>query len=209
MVGTILPIGYGERAQGRQPTSLWIHALGNVTGAVGLGLVLGEIGQLATRARDRPGMTLLALGVTGGVAFLYSLREFGFAALPIPQFKRQVPARWRLELRPRIAAWLYGLELGAGLMTFVVVSTFYVAALWSVFAASPWIGAATMGAFGFGRALPVVLIGLRLERVEQTAVLTQFLSHWEKVVHLVNGLALGFLGSYLLTGMVRVLNRVG
>lgn len=198
MVGTILPIGHGERQQGRFAISPWFHAFGAVGGAALLGSLLGALGAMLPLPILSTSRSVVMLVATGLVGLLYSLRELALAPVPAPQFQRQVPAKWRLLLRPQIAALLYGLGLGIGVATRITVTTFYIVAFWALLGGSPARGALTMAAFGLGRALPVVGLGRWLRTGAETLRFVQTANGWEAVVHLINGVVLGFASTYLL-----------
>lgn len=111
MVGTILPVGYGERQRGELPITIWLHGLANVAGAASVGAVLGMFGGLLPwhGRLGSPPFVLLSIGL---VSLLYSLEEVQLVPMPKPQLRRQVPSWWRRSFPPRTAAILYGLELG-------------------------------------------------------------------------------------------------
>lgn len=197
MVGTIVPIGYGERRQGRLPPAHWLHALGNIVGAAGLGGLLGKLGAALPWHMTLAADTMVVLLVVGGFSLLYSLRELQLAPVPAPQLMWQVPVWWQGRMARWLVAVLYGLVLGGGLATRVAVTTFYVPALWSVLVGDAGRGALVMGAFGLGRSLPVLWFGIRGRSAEETLPLIGALRAWQPMVHLVNGLVLGLAGTAL------------
>ena len=100
---------------------------------------------------------------------------------------------------------LYGLALGAGVGTWVSVSTFYVAVLWAVLNGNPALGGSVLAAFGIGRAFPVLWLTGQQRNVAEAFQFMQALMGWEAVVHIVNGMALGFVGAWLLAGGIALL----
>jgi cytochrome c biogenesis protein CcdA len=194
MVGTILPIGYGEREKGKVPLGPWLYAGATIASGTVLGAVAGAVASSLPWHHTH---TLVPLWATGLVALLYATSELELLPVPRPQMRRQVPAKWRLHLPPRVTATLYGLELGTGVTTFITVATFYVALLWSTLFGSVQTGALVMGAFGLGRALPVILLSTHLRPAEQTYRIVEPLTGWESIVHLANGLVLGVVGTGL------------
>lgn len=195
MVGTIVPIGYGERAQGQRALTPWIHFLGNVLGGAAVGALLGALGAvLLSHGTVGPGSALLVTGVAG---LVYSLRELGIVPVPLPLVRRQVPSKWRRDWPPRVAAFFYGLALGGGVSTSVYVSTFYVVAVWVVLQGSPVYGAIVLGLFGAGRGLPIAALGTRPWSVKRAFDFTLSLDKWREVMALVNGVALALSGSLL------------
>lgn len=198
MVGTILPIVYGERKRRQPPVTLLLHMLGYILGAAVVGAVLAALGMALLRQTPSVIRNFPVFVATGLVSLVYSGREFGLVPVPAPQFSRQVPHSWRLLFPPRIRALSYGLGLGVGLATRIPVSTFYVAAFWATFSGNPLRGSLAMTAFGVGRALPILLIDKTCDALSERPRLMRGLSRWEPVVHLVNGLALACAGAWLM-----------
>lgn len=202
MVGTILPVVYGERQHQRLPKTIWVHTLGCIFGAICLGVLLGGLGAIF-----QPGSTSSIRGISlftvGFVGLFYALRELDLARVPAPQLQLQVPHGWRV-LAPSRMAFLYGIGLGVGIATRIPVSSFYVVALWALLCGNAILGACVMFFFGLGRSIPLVWFGLRrLERLTDFRSLTRELSGWEPVVHVLNGLSLGFVSfSQITAGLV-------
>jgi hypothetical protein len=193
MVGTIVPIVYGERSRGGAGIAHWFHFGGAVIGAVAAGTVFGLVGSIM-RLVAQPGVAVVLAGV-GAVALIYSLRELGLADVPMPQFHRQVPTSWRYRYRPNVAAVLYGVGLGVGVATFVRVATLYVVLTWIVLVGDPVLGGLALSAFGALRGLPIVWFGQRLNSLEEGFAVTTLLNRWELVVHLANGFLLSWAGA--------------
>lgn len=197
MVGTILPIVYGERQQDKHAVALWFHTAGYVTGAGTVGCLLGILGAALPLYRLHMDRGVVALLATGLVSVSYSLRELGLVQVPAPQFHRQVPEKWRFQFRPKLAALFYGLGLGVGLGTRIPVTTFYVVVLWAVLIGSPLLGALGLATFGFGRALPLLCMAPLLDSSD-AAVRFESLYRFKPVVRVLNGIALVFAGSCML-----------
>jgi hypothetical protein len=97
---------------------LGLHAIGLWIGATAAGLLVALLGRLI------PGTgTQMALDA---VVMVVGLLTFGqlFALRPI-QSRWQVPRHWMGLLGPETTAGLYGLLLGAGVLTAVVVTAFW------------------------------------------------------------------------------------
>lgn len=197
MVGTILPIVHGERRRGKLPATLWLHTIGYLAGAAIMGGMLGAFGGALPRQAFPAGQSCTVLVATGSVSILFSLHELSLAQMPMPQCRWQVPPEWRFLLPCRVTALCYGLGLGFGLATRIPVSTFYPAVLWAVLVGSPLPSALGMSVFGLGRALPLIWAAWSLDGDEESFRLTQVLHRWKPMVQLVNGLALGSVGSCL------------
>ncbi len=151
MVETITPAVHGGRR-----SLFWrdvaLHTLGATLSAGLFGAVLGLLGKLLGAPWGDAG--LVALAVIAGV---YLLREaFG---LPVPLFdrKRQVPEWWRTFYSPPTAAFLYGVGLGIGFMTFLSYGTFPVAATAALASGDPFVGAVICGMFGAARGLSIAV----------------------------------------------------
>lgn len=198
MVGTILPIGYGERKSGRRLGVLFFHLLGAVSGAASLGSLAGALGAGLYNVIGTTVTPSLVLSLTGIIAIPYALRELRIIPVPAPQFSRQVPHKWRLIFPPKVMAFCYGLGLGLGVATRIPVTTFYIPLLWTVLVGDPWLGALALGGFGVGRALPLVWILEKVSSVSDCRVFVRSLGGWEPMVRAINGLALGLAGSCLL-----------
>lgn len=128
MLTSILPVGHGERPRLHRVQWLLLavlHSAGTVAAAATLGLALGVIAQ-SIRSVDWP-VDVAALRGVVLVALLYLPREMGWTRVPpLLQSTRQVPRRWALDFPRWIAAPLFGMGLGSGLYTRIVVPTFYV-----------------------------------------------------------------------------------
>jgi hypothetical protein len=196
MVGTIVPIVYGERSRGRIAVAHWLHLGGALVGAAAAGMVLGLLGwAIQSLAHTSPAVIVAAAGT---VALAYSLRELGLADVPMPQFHRQVPTSWRYRYPPNVAALLYGVGLGTGVATFVRVATLYVVLIWIVLVGDPVFGALAMLPFGAMRGLPIVWFGQTLNSLEEGFAMTTLLNRWGLVVHIANGLLLSWVGASLI-----------
>jgi cytochrome c biogenesis protein CcdA len=191
MVGTILPVVYGQRASGRPPLGHWLHLLSSVVGAALLGLTLGAVGGIVGLGRDA------ALSASLLVAGAYLVSALGLVRLPTPQRRQQVPTAWRGQLSPQIMSVSYGLALGAGVFTHIWVYSVYPILVWIALAAGPPTGLAAWSAFGLGRALPVVVIGARTRDIHEAFAATRRLERWSQIVYLVDGLLLAVIAGYL------------
>ncbi|HEV2757006.1 MAG TPA: hypothetical protein VG318_14660 [Actinomycetota bacterium] len=175
---------------------LWAHALGTTVAGAAVGLALVTVGAVVTRLAI--GGEATAATIVAGLAALYGVREAGLSRLRVPCRSRQVAqSRGRRDARPRFAAFVYGLGLGAGFVTYIPVGTFLVVAAWVLL--SPGAAAvAAMAAYGAARAVPLFVIGpgAARDQASLTAV-SDALFVWQPLVHLANGLALAFVASYL------------
>jgi cytochrome c biogenesis protein CcdA len=206
MVGTILPIVYGEKQKprARQNAVLWIHTGGYLAGSVIIGSLLGLLGFLLPwhRLPVVPNVGLLV--PIGTISLVYAAHELGLIKVPTPQSRWQVPQRWRTQLHPKVTALSYGLGLGSGFATAIPVTTFYVVVAWTLIVGNPLLGALGLAAFGLGRALPLLWMAWLFRISDDAFRLARVMSRWQPVMHFMNGLALSSAGSGLLiAGLVR------
>jgi len=198
MVGTILPIVHGGRREGKFSMLLVLHACGYVSGAAILGGLLGSLGRLfAWHSFDSPGNILIPTA-TGVASLAFSSRELDLTRFACPQFRKQVPGKWRSVLPHWAMGLLYGMGLGVGIFTYIPTGTFYVVTFWVVISGDALTGAIGMAAFGLGRALPLLWFGLRPKSPEECSGLIETLPGWMPLMHLTNGLILAFAGSLMM-----------
>jgi hypothetical protein len=82
--------------------------------------------------------------------------------VPVPQLRRQVPDWWRTFFPPHVAAFLYGVGLGPGILTYLGHGTLVVVSVAAVASGHPLVGAALLAPFGLARGLgPVLAFGVR------------------------------------------------
>lgn len=206
MVGTIIPMGYGDSQRTkyrRRHGVVLTHMAGNLVGAVAFGVVLSGAGALLLRASGLAGRwwpTALALGALG---LLYGAHEFGLFRLPAPQSFWQVPARWRTALRPGWSAFLYGVGLGPGVLVAIPFATFYLVLAWALLCGDVALGALCFAVYGAGRATPVLLMFYLCEESEKAFRASEAINLWWPVAQLLNGFALSAAGACLiLTGLL-------
>src|SRR5262245_44177287 len=122
MAETITPVVHGGSRRA-WAVSLSVHAVGAAVSAAALGAVLGGLGALLGAPWGRAGAIAVA-----AAAGIYVVAELGIR-MPVPQLRRQVPDWWRTFFPPRIAAFLYGIGLGPGFLTYLTHGTLAVVAL--------------------------------------------------------------------------------
>lgn len=201
MIGTIIPTVCGNSSQHmsiRKPGLLALHGLGYVIGAIAAGAAVSMVGQfilILFVAKPNEDFVLKAIGI---FSVLYGLHELGFVRLPAPQSRRQVPQRWRRELRPSLMVFLYGLGLGPGFFTAIPATSFYVLVAAVLLQADPIYGALTFAVYGLGRVAPLILIFWTSVRSGRVSNLTRAVYSWRPLVHLSNGLMLASVGAGLI-----------
>jgi MFS family permease len=147
MIETFTPHMCGSRR--RRNLGVALFAGGAILASAALGAILGLAGEgLPTR------WTLVLLGA---LALFGAARDLGIIRMKLPQRRGQVPEPWRREWP--LVAWApaYGIMLGLGVLTFQVVSTFWVVAGAAIAIGNPATAAACFALFGFGRVLMVII----------------------------------------------------
>jgi hypothetical protein len=171
MVETITPVVHGGSRR-RWTVSLVLHAIAAAAAASVVGSLLAAAGALLGAPWGVPGAALVV-----AAAALYVARELG-APVPVPQLRRQVPDWWRTFFPPHLAAFLYGLGLGPGFLTYLGHGTVVVVSVAAFASGRPLVGAAVLAPFGLARGLgPVLAFGVRspsdaaalVERLDRSA----------------------------------------
>jgi hypothetical protein len=129
-----------------------LHSVGSVFSATALGgiLALTSIALNDRNASTRPIFACLAIGVS----VIYLPRVMGWWHYPpLLQSPQQVPRKWMIQYRGWRVALFYGLALGSGLYTSIVVPTYYLLILWPFLGAGTAWTLAMWSAYGFTRTL--------------------------------------------------------
>lgn len=135
MVATICPVGDGTRSVGNRTLDAVVFLLGCVGGGLIVGLSLASLGEFTVR----PLMNDLSIAaVIAMVAALALALEVGGVKVELPALRRQVPATWRNLYGARLAAAGWGMQLGAGFLTYVTWPGFYVALVSTLFLGLPF-----------------------------------------------------------------------
>ena len=155
--------------------SLGAFALGATLPLAAAGAILGLAGgglwdSLSGDARVVFAATLYPL--LGLVAILYALNQFGILNLQGAFVRVTGPAMPGEEAPARRSAVL-GATFGAGLGMACPMPTYYALLAWVAVAASPWYGALVLGAYGLGRVLPPIVLGLLIVAGTSRRVVSQ------------------------------------
>jgi hypothetical protein len=133
-----------------------VHVAGATASAGVFGAFVAGAGALLGAPWGVPGFALV--GVLAGV---YVAHELGLRA-PVPQLRRQVPDWWRTFFPPHLAAFLYGVGLGPGFLTYLGHGTLVVVSAAALAGGRPVVGAALLAGFGLARGLgPTLAFGVR------------------------------------------------
>jgi cytochrome c biogenesis protein CcdA len=111
------------------------------------------------------------------LATLAAAREFGWISVPLVQAKRQTNPSWKVHGR-RIAAVLWGFDLGLVVTTWSTFAGPWVLVVVAFVAREPTLGSGLFLAYWLGRALPVWLAPLLLQRTTTVGMMRQLSSHY-------------------------------
>lgn len=157
MLSTLTPLSERSRGHRFAPTAAWF-----VTGAALGGTLLGTLGALAAWAVHATGasaavrLIVAAAAVAVGVAF-----DAGLARPSLPHHRRQVDEDWLDEFRPWVYGGGFGLQIGAGLATYIMTTGVYLVVALGALTATPAAALALGALFGTTRGL-AILSGSRL-----------------------------------------------
>lgn len=205
MVGTILPIVYGERKQlpRIERVSLVVYLIGLLLGGTVLGTVISLIG-LAVRLPEISSSVTAILFVILLVHAVLALREIGLMNVRLPQSHWQVRRVWARNLDPRIAALLYGLILGFGVFTRIPTGLFYALVIWVASCGDARFGALVFLLVGLGRAIPVMVLARGTTNGEEMLRWSTVLHRWFPVVRLFNSLVLAGATGWILAAVLEL-----
>jgi cytochrome c biogenesis protein CcdA len=142
--------------------SLGAFALGATLPLAAAGAILGLAGGGlwdSLSGQDRVVFAATFYPLLGLVAVGYALNQFGILNLQGAFVRVTGPAMPGEEAPTRRSAVL-GATFGAGLGIACPMPTYYALLAWVAVAASPWYGALVLGAYGLGRVLPPIVLGL-------------------------------------------------
>ena len=190
MVGTIPLMVHGSTTA-RRYALLALYSASHALGAVVVGSTIAALGYFAMPHAVN-NTRLLCFGI---LCFIFSLHEMRILRLPLPQFKRQVPKRWR-RLPAAEGVCLYGALLGVGIGTRISSASYYAVLLWVLLAAPASQGLVAMVVFGLARAVPICFVSL-FYRDRKADDLMCYLLGQTRFLHVLNGAVLLFVGVLL------------
>jgi hypothetical protein len=155
MLASINPLG--ERMRNRRwGTSFAWYAAGNVLGGLTMGALFGLLGAALFAVFDPSGtvvgLLVLAFGLVG-VAL-----ETHMFGLRLPTIIRQVDENWLGRYRSWVYAGGFGYQLGLGVVTVVTSAAVYLTWILCALSGTVWGGLLIGAAFGFVRALPMLVV---------------------------------------------------
>lgn len=192
MIAQITPL---VQAAGRRT---WLsatasHMLGSALSGSFLGFILGAVGLAIGLERWIP----LTTWVLVFVLLFCGLRDAGIVKWRLPSLRRQTPAWCPRVLGMCWGAFAWGVDLGQGWTTLISFAGYYVLVLWAVLNASPIQGVLLLGAYGLGRALPVFVAGLKLQKANIASRSIWHVEH-QSMLYKINAAALAFAAGYFL-----------
>jgi sulfite exporter TauE/SafE len=162
MLSSIHPLGERSR-HNKWWVTVTSFTIGAVLTAALIGTVFGWIGGVM--ADLTPRATLLAMGAVVLVAGLLDV-----TGVPVPGPERQVNENWIGNFRGWVYGGAYGVQLGAGLATYVVTWGVYAILILEFLSGSALAGAVIGGMFGAGRSVGLLLAG----RIDRASRLSSF-----------------------------------
>jgi hypothetical protein len=204
MLGSILrPVVHGPpplRTRRRWLGLAALHSLGTVAAAAALGGALTALAWALRRAGGQPLPAAAWLGAL--VALVYLPRQLGWARRPrLLQSRRQVPQHWAFLYPPGTTALLYGLGLGSGLYTAIIVPTFYLLLVWPFLAPGSLWPLLTWACYGLVRSAPLWWLAWTApldDPIPHATRLTFALVRHPVPMHRANGAVLGAAAAWLL-----------
>jgi sulfite exporter TauE/SafE len=163
MLSSIHPLG--ERARhNRWGLTVGAFTVASTLAGAVVGAGLGWVGSLLVGSIEEASLLLgtAVLALTAGALDLARVRP--------PGPERQVNEAWIGHYRGWVYGGAFGVELGIGVMTFVVTWGVYATYGAQLLSASPWRGAVVGGVFGFGRSLALLVA----RRIDRPSILTDF-----------------------------------
>lgn len=153
LTSILTPVVHGNRraASGRRWLKLAVlHSLGTIGSAAFVGGILSAIFRIISRSGLRPSSWAYWTAVF--VIILYLPRLMGWTKFPpLLQSTRQVPRTWAYDYPRWAAALLFGLGLGSGLYTRIIVPTFYLLLIWPFLMPGFLLSVLIWSTYGFAR----------------------------------------------------------
>jgi hypothetical protein len=137
---------------------LWFQAslaytLFGLLSATTTGLVLGWAGSQVNGRTDS-----LMLWVMAFLSLLLAMREMGWLEFRLPERRCQTERSWAYQFSHVTAAAMWGFHIGLGFFTVITYGGFWALVSAIVAVGQPVYGAFLMGAYWFGRSLPLWVV---------------------------------------------------
>lgn len=153
MLSTLTPAA--ERARGHHfaPAALWFIA-GSLVG----GLLPAAVGALLAVLVGAAGGALPAvLAVAAAAAAVCAASDLRLVGFHLPLIPRQVDETWLTRFRRFIYAGGFGVQIGAGVATYVMTAGVYLTPVLAGATGNPWLAAAICEVFALTRGLSLLL----------------------------------------------------
>ena len=202
MAGTMIPVVYGERTQSGKTWLLLItHTMASLAGGLIAGAALGWAGSLMQLSgNDRMPMINLLLG---SAALILAMHAAGLIRVPVPESRWQVPRKWLAAMGEVLGGGLFGICLGAGVVT-RITTTLYVVLAWVVVAGGVRWGAAVMAVYALSRTAPLWILhflsGGNSGRRHRYARIAE---HWGAATSLGSAAVLIIIGGFLVVSHLK------
>ena len=191
MLSSIHPLGERARSN-RWALTVTTFTIGAVVAGSLVGFVLGALGSATVSL----GSSAL-LVATATAALLAGVLDLTGVRSPGPA--RQVNETWIGAFRGWVYGGGFGLELGLGLLTYVVTWGVYATYLAALLTASPVSGAIVGASFGLGRSLSLWLAGY-VDRPSRLTAFNRRLAGAGPVIRRASGVVFAALGIGLIAG---------
>lgn len=192
MLSSIHPLG--ERARhNRWAVTVTAFTAGAVLSGAAAGLVLGSLGALTLGSWGN-GVPAIATAVAALAA-----GGLDIARVRPPGPHRQVNETWIGAFRGWIYGGGFGLELGLGVLTYVVTWGVYAMFVSALLTGSPAAGALVGAVFGFGRSLSLLAAGF-IDRPSRLTSFNRRLALIGPSMHRMSSVALALSGVAILAG---------
>ena len=193
-----------ERATGTggRLRTLAAFSAGGIVPLALLGAVLGLLGGGLWEGLSTPdackAFAAILYSVLGAIALAYALTEFGILRLQGALTRFTGPAL-PSESHGQRRALMLGATFGAGLGIACPMPTYYALLGWVAVAASPWYGGFVLAAYGAGRVLVPVVVGLAIVAGVSRRDVSRGLVRGHGSVQIASAMLMAALGVFLLS----------
>ncbi len=164
MLSTITPLAEQGRGYRFRSTSLWF-----LVGALVGGAALGSAAAAAAAAVGALGVSSSGALAAGAVlALVAAALDAGLLGPPIPHHRRQVNELWLSRYRSWVYGAGFGLQIGAGLATYIMTAAVYLTLALAALTGTPWAAFTIVMVFSSVRGAAIFL-GARLTTPERLA----------------------------------------
>ncbi len=182
--------------------ALAAFTLGGVVPLAVAGLVLGLAGgglwELLSDGHSRKVFAAVTYSLLGAGAIVYALSEFGLLHVRAA-FERVTGPSLPAQDAPARRSFVLGATFGGGLGIACPMPTYYALLGWVVVAATAWYGAMVLAAYGLGRMLVPVVLGLLIVAGASRRTVSARMVAVHDRVQWASGVMMAGLGVFLVT----------